>query len=153
MSLNKNTNEWILVERKKYKPKQNIESETKSETKSEIKSIKKSQKPNLRIIVPTELKHDWLSPTGPWSPKCKDCGTCDCFGNGVADYWNVKIINNNKKIFTCKKCCIEYDLNCELTSFENNSTIRCSKCNRKTNYYDIQYKINRNNPISCTECK
>ena len=83
----------------------------------------------LQITIPSNLSHNYEYSSGyQYSPKCVDCGQCDCFGDGfVTQLYACQFKNDNGICKLCEKCWTNKDsyLSANLSKEDKENVIYC----------------------------
>ena len=108
-------------------------------------SVIKSRPDKFRklAIVPFKIKHEYED-DGSYSPTCKHCGKCDCFGGSIYDsvyYQEQDIVDKDTseikicRVYYCKICVKDKDLKSYIQAYvafgENDE--ECEICHKMVN--------------------
>jgi len=110
-----------------------------------------------RLILPIE--HDYVS-NDEYSPRCKYCGNCGCFGDGVLATIGVAVTfiknTHQQTKYFCIECCNNNNYNNKpiqtknVVRYENNSfKNKCELCNNEL--INFEDSIIKNNTITCQQ--
>lgn len=107
--------DWIVVTNKRFKIKEKSENDNKKDIKI------------ITNFTAHELTHNYQS-NDEYSPKCRNCGQCDCFGDG----------------YLLKTSCIKK---------RNYMEPICSACYVKKGFDEIKLDYTKSHYFDCAICK